>query len=325
MTTQDAFLPLASRSRDAARAEAPTLAMLAAVGLGWGALIAWGGLAPWLAAPLMALVLAQHSSLQHEILHGHPTPSARLNAALAFPAIGLLVPYERFRDTHLAHHRDPRLTDPYDDPESNYMDPAVWAGLGRPARALLRANNTLLGRMLLGPAISLYGLHLGDARAARRGDGAVIRAYAMHAAGLAPVAAIWALGTLPAWAYAAGAYGCLSLLKIRTFAEHRAHESACGRTVVIEDRGPLALLFLNNNLHAVHHAHPNLPWYRLPAEYAARREEFARRTRGYVLPSYRALFARHLLTPKDPVPHPIWTQAKRSEPDEAVIPPGGPI
>ena len=29
---------------------------------------------------------------------------------------------------HLAHHRDAMLTDPYDDPESNYLDPAVWAG-----------------------------------------------------------------------------------------------------------------------------------------------------------------------------------------------------
>jgi fatty acid desaturase len=27
------------------------------------------------------------------------------------------------------------------------------------------------------------------------------------------------------------------------------------------------LLFLNNNLHAIHHASPDLPWYELPARY----------------------------------------------------------
>ncbi len=35
---------------------------------------------------------------------------------------------------HMAHHRDAILTDPYDDPESNYLDPAVWARLPRPLR-----------------------------------------------------------------------------------------------------------------------------------------------------------------------------------------------
>jgi fatty acid desaturase len=44
------------------------------------------------------------------------------------------VPYLRFRDTHLAHHHDPNLTDPYDDPESNFQDPAVWARTPGPAR-----------------------------------------------------------------------------------------------------------------------------------------------------------------------------------------------
>ena len=45
-----------------------------------------------------------------------------LNAALVFPALSFTIPYMRFRDTHLAHHVDSRLTDPYDDPESCYLD-----------------------------------------------------------------------------------------------------------------------------------------------------------------------------------------------------------
>ena len=74
-----------------------------------------------------------------------------------------------------------------------------------------------------------------------------------------------AVGAMPVWAYLLAAYLGWSLLKIRTFLEHRAHEAARARTVIIEDRGPLALLFLNNNFHVVHHMHPGVPWYRLPA------------------------------------------------------------
>ena len=95
--------------------------------------------------------------------------------------------------------------------------------------------------------------------------------------------------------------------RIRTFLEHQAHERAAARSVIIEDRGPLALLFLNNNYHAVHHANPRLAWYRLPAEFARRREEWLRRNGGYAYRSYGEVFRRYLFRRKDPVAHPIWT------------------
>ena len=134
----------------------PTLVLFVLTYAGWVAITGFAaGLGPWLAVPLLAVVLAQHSSLQHEVIHGHPTRNQRLNEALVFPALGLLIPYERFRDMHLAHHYDPLLTDPHDDPESNYLDPAVWARLRRPVRALLAVNNTLLGRMLIGPFLGM--------------------------------------------------------------------------------------------------------------------------------------------------------------------------
>ena len=110
-------------------------------------------------------------------------------------------------------------------------------------------------------------------------------------------------------ARAVGCWGGLALLKIRTFLEHQAHERAAARSVIIEDRGPLALLFLNNNFHAVHHAHPRLPWYSLPREYARRREAFLRRNGGYRYRSYGEVFALHLLRGKDPVAHPLWEAA----------------
>jgi len=114
------------------------------------------------------------------------------------------------------------------------------------------------------------------------------------------------LSPMPVWAYLLAAYGGLSILKIRTFLEHQAHEKARGRTVIIEDRGPLAVLFLNNNLHVVHHMHPRTPWYRLPKLYFSNREKYLARNDGYLYRNYGEIVRRYLVTAKDPVPHPLW-------------------
>ena len=288
--------------------EGPTLALIAVTyavwiaGTGW--LYAVAPVAGWIAT---VVAIAQFSSLQHEALHGHPFRNRLLNEALVFPALTVFVPYRRFRDTHIAHHRDPRLTDPYDDPESNYLDPAVWARLSRPVRRLLRFNNTLLGRILLGPAIGIVTFTRDDLRRARAGDRAVTQAWALHAAGLALVLGwLEMVGQMPVATYLAAAYLGFAILKIRTFLEHRAHEAVPQRTVIIEDRGPLAFLFLFNNLHVVHHLYPGVPWYRLPRIYAEGRDRFRAANGGYVYRSYAEIFRRHLLHAKDPVPHPYY-------------------
>lgn len=256
---------------------------------------------------LTALAVALHSSLQHEAIHGHPTRIGWLNAAVMAPGLTLLVPYLRFRDTHLDHHDNAVLTDPYDDPESNYMDPAVWGRLPREVRALLVVNNTLLGRVTVGTAIGLLFFLVGDLRLARRGDARVIRGWLWHLPALVPVA-VWLgwVAAMPVWGYLVAAYLGMSVVRIRTFLEHQAAERASARTAIIEDRGPLAWLFLNNNLHVVHHMHPRVPWYRLPELYAGNRERYVRRNGGYVYGSYGEIFRRYLLRPKDPVPHPLW-------------------
>ncbi len=264
-------------------------------------------ISPLLAVLIAALAIAQYSSLTHEVLHGHPLPSQRLSEALVFPGITIYVPYLRFKDLHLQHHFDPALTDPYDDPESNFVDPATWAQLSAPKRAMLRLNNTLFGRMLVGPAVSAWALICGDLALMRKGSGRVWLAWALHLAGVALV--LWwlaALGTMPVWAYLVAAYLGWSLLKIRTYLEHRAHEAARARTVIIESQGPLSLLFLNNNFHAVHHMHPGLAWYRLPGAYFGNREHYLRRNDSYLYRSYTEIFRRHLFRAKDPVPHPIF-------------------
>ena len=256
---------------------------------------------------LASVAIAFHSSLQHEALHGHPTRNAVLNELLVFPAVGVFIPYRRFRDTHLAHHHDEILTDPYDDPESNYLDPSVWAQMPLALQVIFRINNTLAGRMLLGPVFSIATMLRMDFRLLKAGDAGVWLAYILHAVALVPV--IWWLATvatMPVWHYVLAAYFGFSLLKIRTYLEHRAHEMPGARTVIIEDRGPLALLFLNNNYHVVHHTHPGRPWYQMQTIYYADPERYRAINGAYVYPSYAAIFRQFLFRAKDPVPHPIW-------------------
>ena len=286
--------------------EWPTLALLAGCYAGW-ALSIW---LPWLPAGLIlcALSIALHSSLSHEALHGHPLRRQARNEALVFPCLGLFVPYRRFRDTHLAHHRDERLTDPYDDPESNFLDPAVWENLPKWRQALLRFNNTLAGRLLVGPAVGQAAFMAADWRAIRNGDSAVLTGWLIHLPAILPVLFLVWIAPMPVWAYLLACYAGLSLLKIRTFLEHRAHRAAPGRTVVIEDRGWLSWLFLNNNLHAVHHRHPGAAWYHLPGLYRRGRDGFLAGNDGYRYRSYGQVFRRYFLRAKDPVPHPLWSR-----------------
>ncbi|MCR9125163.1 MAG: fatty acid desaturase [Rhodobacteraceae bacterium] len=284
-----------------------TLALIGGCYALWaGALWLWP-VAPLVAWAVLALACALHASLTHEVLHGHPFADRRRNEALMALPLSLAVPYRRFRDLHLAHHRDSRLTDPYDDPESNYHDPDVWARRPAWARMLWRINNTLAGRIAIGTLLGQAIFLRDEIRLLRARVPGIARAWGLHGAGVAAVAALVVRSDgPPLWAYVLAAYCGLSLIKIRTFLEHRAHADKAGRTVIIEDRGPLALLFLNNNLHAVHHSHPNVPWYALPALYRANRDRFVKANHGYVYRSYAQIFRRHLWRAKDPVPHPLW-------------------
>jgi len=291
----------------AIRCEWPTLALVLTASAAWMLSIGlYTDFGPWLVCPLAALTVTLHSSLQHEVLHGHPTRNPAVNEALVYCSLGLLVPYRRFKSLHLRHHNNDRLTDPYDDPESFYLAWADWERLPGVLQAVLVVNNTLLGRLLIGPVVSMVGFLGAEFRLIRSGDRVVLRAWLHHVAGTLPVIAFVTLaGEMPLWLYLAGvAYPAMSLLMLRTFAEHRAHEHAEARSIIVEFCPVFSLLFLNNNLHVVHHAHPRAPWYLLPGLYRAAREDWVRRNEGYVFSNYFDLARRYLLKVKEPVVHP---------------------
>ena len=287
------------------RIEWPTLLLLAATYVIWALAIFWlAEVALWAAVIVAALAITQHSSLQHEVIHGHPTTNHTVNTLLVCPPLTLVIPYLRFRDTHLAHHMDSRLTDPYDDPESNFLDAGEWESLPRWFQALLSWNNTLAGRLIVGPLIGT--VHFMRSDWGLRHQRVVWRGWLWHLPASAAVLAVIAASPIPIWAYLVACYLALSILRIRTFLEHRAHELSRARSVLVEDRGPLALLFLNNNLHVVHHMHPGVPWYKLPALLRAERDRFLKANEGYRYRSYGEVFRKYFLSRKDPVAHPLW-------------------
>jgi fatty acid desaturase len=263
-------------------------------------------MSPIIWIPLTALLVALHSSLQHEFIHGHPTRSPRLNAALGFPALGMLIPYERFRALHLTHHRTADLTDPLADPESAYLSPVEWRRCPASWRRVLTLNNTLIGRCILGPSILLGRFYRDELKRIRAGEQGIALAWMKHGCALSlPILWLTRVCDIHPALYVAGSgYLGLSVLMIRTFAEHQASADPGRRTVVIEDRSPLSMLFLNNNLHAVHHAFPGAAWYRLPELLQRYRPQFLGQADAYHFRGYRELLGRYALRPKEPVAYP---------------------
>ncbi len=288
--------------------EWPTLSLILAASSAWVAVVcSYDALGGWVVCPLAAMLVALQSSLQHEVLHGHPTRNPSLNEALVYCSFSLFVPYRRFKSLHLRHHKDDMLTDPYDDPESFYLSWRDWDRLPAGLRVVLLVNNTLIGRVLLGPLVSMVGFYGSEARLLLQRNKAVRRAWMHHLAGMVPVVFIVShIGGMPLWLYVAAiAYPAMSLLMLRTFAEHRAHADPEARTIIVEFCPLFSLLFLNNNLHLVHHTYPRAPWYHLPAIYRQDRATWKKRNKGYVFSSYLELARRYLLRSKEQVPHPL--------------------
>lgn len=287
--------------------EWPTLALIGVIyasffGLTWfHAAMPW-----WLWLVLASWTSAWWGSVQHEILHGHPTSNRTLNTILATPPFWLWLPFERYRRTHLTHHRDERLTDPLDDPESRYLTPDAWHALGPVRRALLSCQGALLGRLVVGPPWVIATFVYDEMRAVASGDRDLARVWFWHGIFVA-LTLLWIIGIcgVPFWLYALGfVYMGTAVALIRSFAEHRAHETVERRTAVVENSPVFGLLFLSNNLHAAHHRWPTVAWYRLPALYRAHRSAILADNGGLLYSGYGAIFRRFFLRRHDAVVHP---------------------
>ena len=291
--------------------EWPTVALAITIYGSWfAATFFWRDLF-WALPALGAWIIAWQMNLQHETIHGHPTRIRLINEAIGVWPLALWLPYATYRATHLRHHQDQNLTDPFEDPESYYWTEAGWRDLGPLGRKLVRFQSTLLGRILFGPAWMMSRStreELRDAWAGKKGARATLL---WHLLQCAPVL-IWVIGAcgMPLWLYvAAFVYPGMSLAMVRSFAEHRAAPEAERRTAIVEDARVLGPLFLFNNLHVAHHMRGRIPWYLLPKFYRLNRAALIERNGGLVYRSYFDVARRYLFKPHDDPVHPAWVRS----------------
>jgi fatty acid desaturase len=295
--------------------EWPTIALIIAVYLVLGLLVRFHAELPWwVILPIGAYTACLHSSLQHEVLHGHPTRVRWINELLVFIVPHLWLPFGRYRDTHLAHHNDLNLTCPVQDPESFYLLPEVWNALPGAKRALYQFNNTLFGRMLIGPAVGLLRFWAGEVMLLAHGQRSILKCWSAYFVSTILVLTFVQLCGMPVWQYIVLiAYPAISLALVRSFCEHQAVEEVGGRTIVVEASRFWSLLFLNNNLHIAHHDRPTLPWYQLPQYYQMQRAAFLQKNNNYLMQGYGEIFRRYFFVGKETVYHPNleWLGSKK--------------
>jgi len=296
--------------------DTPTLLLAAAI---YGAFFAvtwfYHEIALWLILPIGAIIVCLQSSLQHEAVHGYPTRWPWLNHLIAAPTLSLWEPFGIIRDDHLRHHIDENLTDPHHDPESNYLAPETSAGLSLLHRRTREAMTILPTRMVIGPIYLATMSLLRLVQAVRTGDAIVLRHWTLHAVALAALT-WWIVGVcgIPLLEYVLFfAWPGAALTLIRSFAEHQWAPDVPARTATVEAGPIMSFLFLNNNLHSLHHAEPALPWYERPRQYRARRNELLGESRYHLIDGYGALFRRYTFEAKEPLLHPALVRRRSVE------------
>ncbi len=291
-----------------------TIGLIAVVYIVIGSLVWFHAVIPWwVILPVGAYAACLHSSLQHEVLHGHPTRHRHINEALVFIVPHLWLPYGRYRDTHLAHHNDLHLTCPVQDPESYYLLPEDWNAMPGAKQMLYRFNNTLFGRMLIGPAVGVIRFWGSEFLQIWRGNQRIVKCWVLYFVSSFLVLSFVVWANMPIWQYILLiAYPAISLALVRSFCEHQAAEDVGERTIIVEASRFWSLLFLNNNLHIAHHDRPSLPWYKLPEFYKEKREAFLLKNHNYLMHGYGEIFRRYFFASKEPVAHPNlkWLQGE---------------
>lgn len=290
------------------RSEWPTWLLLVAVYGGWFAVVLGSvHLGLWPSTLLLIILVTLWLSLQHELLHGHPTRLDGLNKLLGYAPFAIWYPYTLYRDSHLLHHRDENLTLPGIDPESRYLRQQDWQRCPLLARGLYRLNKTVLGRLLTGAPLALFALLREEGRRLRQGERKAWLMWATH--GLLTVLMLVFVARhsiIPVWHYLLlVSIPALSVAMLRSYYEHRPHAAPEQRTVINEAGWPWSWLFLHNNLHLLHHDLPGLPWYFLPRVYRARREQWLARSGGFLVKGYGELLRQHGLKAIDSPQHPF--------------------
>jgi fatty acid desaturase len=293
--------------------EWPTLLLAAIIYGGWMAATWWHDrLPPWILLIIGGWLVAWHGSLQHETIHGHPSGIRLVDGLIGGVPLALWLPYRVYRRTHLDHHAARVVTDPIEDPESRYL--GTNAGIRRQLLWFSESVQApLAGRLVLGPPLSVARFWLAEVGRAVKAPMAVLSDWFPHLLGVAAVLAWLHFTDVGTGFYLlAFVYPGIALSLLRSFAEHRAGTTRHRRVAVVEKAGPLALLFLHNNLHAAHHLAPSLAWYRLPGFYKRHRPRIVAANGGLVYKGYWDIVRRYMFHPHDGLLHPDHRSEARS-------------
>ena len=287
------------------RYDGPTWLVAAVLYSAW-ALVIWyhEALTWWTTAPVGTYLVAWHFSLQHEAIHSFRSAPKWLRWAVVMPPLGLWLPFPLYYAAHSKHHQNTHLTLPGVDTESFYVRQADWTELSPLRRALLTANLTLAGRVLVGPLLRLEKLVI---REFTRGDLANVPHWIVHGVLVAALFGYISAAGMAWWQYVLFiAWPAFGLGWVRSFAEHRYGARPGERTAITESNLFWSLLFLNNNLHAVHHVFPKMPWWQIPAYWRSHREQILAHNGRLYFKGYGEIAAKWLLKPIFRPPHPRW-------------------
>ncbi len=297
--------------------ELPTWLVAITIYTGWICLTLYHAYFPWWLLLLVGgYAVCWHGSLQHEALHGHPTRSKPINTALAIAPLSLWIPYKRYRHTHTTHHEVEYLTDPYDDPESFYCPQTKWSEFKMWQKRFYTFKNTLVGRLLAGPMLVCAEFWRDEAKSILSGNKEVAKIWIEHFL-LCAVLFYWVISVcnMPLWKYiVCFAYPGLSLTLLRSFAEHRAAPDEHQRTAIVKAGWLAQLLYLNNNLHCIHHDNPETEWYKLPALYRSTADRYDNLDASmYYSQGYWEIVKKYLFKPVIPTVHPFVTGNSASQ------------
>jgi fatty acid desaturase len=282
------------------RFDGPTWLVALVIYVAWILLIWDAGRLPWwVIMPVGAYLVAWQFSLQHEAIHSFRGIPGWLRFAVVFPPLGLWLPFPLYRESHSIHHRDINLTIPGMDPESFYVLAADWRRMGPIERGLRVFNQTMAGRLVVGPALRLWNLVSKESRRVRHGDLRHLLHWGVHA--LAVAVLFWFISGIcgfPWWQYCLlVAYPGLSLGVLRALAEHRAAADWRERIASVESNVVFGLLYLHNNLHVAHHLKPAMPWYDIPRFYREHRSELSAGNGDFIYRGYGELARKFFFVP----------------------------
>ncbi len=307
--------PLNKTSRLPVIVEWPTWLLIITVYGSWFLLMQYYHLVGALVAiPLLIVVCALHGSMCHELIHGHPTRITMINSLFGSIPLMLFLPYPMYRESHLKHHHDENITLPGKDPESYYCTAREYELKSRAGKIFAWINMTVIGRLLINPAVEIFWLGRLFTDALKTGNARALKVWSIH---LVLVGLLLLLVVqhfqVPGWHYLLIAYFASSLARIRSFYEHRARRNVSERSVLMEPCLFFRVLFLNLNYHLAHHEHPSIPWYRLGNYYRDHRSDLISRSGNFYYNGYRHWLLGHLFRPVESPVHPFCEDAASLE------------